>query len=285
MTNKYLLKPIAFLIIVLAAVSCIISISENDLYQDGEWINAQWLGQDIVTLFIAIPLLYVSQNRSLIRDQVKWRIVQSGILFYFAYTYTFFVFGAQLTFLYLFHLPVFGLSVIGLFISLMDLLNPKQALESQQGLLKIIIISYLLLMSLMITFLWVSDIIAHLTVPGHISDTPTGEPLLLVYSLDLAIIIPLMIMSAVGYWKDKQYGYRLTGVMLAKTSTLGFALMGMSLSLYLQDLSLDTFLIILWCIIGIVGTTLTVLFLKQLKETDSAVVKSAYRESYSGHLL
>ena len=204
-----------------------------------------------------------------------------GVLLYYAYTYTFFVFGTQLPFLYLLHLPIFGLSVIGLFISFMDLLDPKQELKSQPGLIKNIIISYLLLMSFMLTFLWMSDIIAHLTISGHTSDTPTGEPLLLVYSLDLAIVIPLMIIAAVGYWQRKQYGYKLIGVMLVKTSTLGAALMAMSLSLYLQNLSLDTFLIILWCIVGVVGTTLTLLFFKQLKNKNQIIDSSVYSEFYA----
>ena len=238
MASKLALSIITLLIIVLAVVCCLISIVNNDIYQDGEWINAQWLGQDIVTLLIATPLLYISRRRGLINHQLKWKIVLDGVLLYFVYTYTFFAFGAQLTFLYLFHIAIFGLSVIGLFIALMDLLNPMQILESQQGFVKHTIVGYLLLMSLMLIFLWMSDIIAHLTVPGHTSDTPTGEPILLVYSLDLAIIIPLMIIATVGYWQRKQYGYKLTGVMLVKTSTLGAALMAMSLSLYLQNFKL-----------------------------------------------
>ena len=280
MTSKPTLN-ITLLIVLLAAVSCFISTIKNDIYQDGEWSNAQWVGQDIVTLVIATPLLYIARNRGLVRNQLKWKIVLIGVLLYYAYTYTFFVFGTQLTFLYLLHLPIFGLSVIGLFISFMDLLDPKQELKSQPGLIKNIIISYLLLMSFMLTFLWMSDIIAHLTISGHTSDTPTGEPLLLVYSLDLAIVIPLMIIAAVGYWQRKQYGYKLIGVMLVKTSTLGAALMAMSLSLYLQNLSLDTFLIILWCIVGVVGTTLTLLFFKQLKNKNQIIDSSVYSEFYA----
>jgi hypothetical protein len=52
-----------YTIVVLTAVSCIISISNNGIYQDGEWANAQWLGQDIVSLFIALPLLIISHKK------------------------------------------------------------------------------------------------------------------------------------------------------------------------------------------------------------------------------
>ena len=65
MTSKPTLN-ITLLIVLLAAVSCFISTIKNDIYQDGEWITAQWLGQDIVTLVIATPLLYIARNRGLV---------------------------------------------------------------------------------------------------------------------------------------------------------------------------------------------------------------------------
>ncbi len=281
MTRKRTLKIITLFIVILAAISCFISVSYNDIYQDGEWINVQWLGQDIITLLIATPLLFLARSLGLTHQQLTWRIVLTGILLYYAYTYTFFVLGARLTFLYLFHLPIFGLSVIGMFISFLDLFNPKHILQSPSGLVKTIIIGYLLVISLMLTFLWMSEIIAHLTIPGHTSDTPTGDPLLLVYSLDLAIIVPLMIIAAVGYWQRKKYGYKLIGVLLVKTSTLGAALMAMSLSLYIQELIPDWFLMILWCIVGIGGTTLALLFFKQLKEKRRTLDSSVYGKIYA----
>ena len=41
--------------------------------------------------------------------------------------------------------------------------------------------------------------------------------------------------------------------------------MAMGISMYIQKLNPDTFLIVLWCVLGIIGTILTVWFLKQVK--------------------
>ncbi|NJB72192.1 hypothetical protein GGR42_002683 [Saonia flava] len=258
------LKYITFSILVLASISCAISIVNNDLYLDGEWANAQWLGQDIATLFVAIPLLLLSYQKSI--KTKKWETVLSGTLFYFVYTYSFFVFEAKLTFLYFFHLPIFSLSLIGLFISLKNTLAEKRKYVTKNNSIKRLVLVYLLLISGMLSFLWLSDIVSHITIPNYKSDTPSGEPLLIVYTLDLAIVIPLMMISVIGYYKNRQYGIKLIGVMLTKTSTLGIALMAMSLSMYLQKLSLDLFLAILWFSIGIIGTTLSLFFLKDLRE-------------------
>lgn len=52
-------------------ISCAISIFNNDIYQDGDWANAQWLGQDIVTLILALPLLLVSLSKGIVEESFK----------------------------------------------------------------------------------------------------------------------------------------------------------------------------------------------------------------------
>jgi hypothetical protein len=117
----------------------------------------------------------------------------------------------------------------------------------------------------MITVLWASDIFAHLTNPEHTSATPDGKAPLIIYSLDLAIVIPLMVASAVQLFQKNSRGLLLTGIILTKTSLLGFALMAMSLSMYVNNLNPEYFLIILWCTIGIAGTLLTWMYLRKLR--------------------
>jgi len=258
------LQIFTFLLAGLTLVSCLISISYNNFYQDGAWANAQWLGQDIVTLLLALPLLLISFHKGIKKEHEKWTMVYAGILLYYAYTYSFFMFVANLSILYLFHLPIFSLSVIGLFMICTKLFNQNLEYSFQKSKLKVIIITYLIMISLMILFIWLNDIFAHLSNPEHVSDTPNGEAPLIIYSLDLAIIIPLMISAAVLLYKKSTLGYILSGIILTKTSTLGFALMAMSISLYVQNLNPDIFLILLWSIIGIIGSTLSILYLKNL---------------------
>ncbi|KAA3637857.1 MAG: hypothetical protein DWQ02_06120 [Bacteroidetes bacterium] len=254
-----------FFIIVLVLFSGFISIAKNGIYQDGEWANAQWLGQDIVSVFLAVPLLFISYIQSYRIKNWKWQMVYTGALFYFVYTYAFFMFAAELTFLYLFHIPIFGLSLICLFWAFFDLFSNPEKITGSQKWAQRLIVSYLLLISLMLIIIWMTDIIQHLTDPLHQSDTPDGSAPLIIYSLDLAMAIPLMVIAAAGYAMDRQFGYKLTGVMLTKSTTLGFALMAMGLSMYIQKLNPDTFLIVLWCVLGIIGAVLTVWFLKQVK--------------------
>jgi hypothetical protein len=253
-----------YTIVVLTAVSCIISISNNGIYQDGEWANAQWLGQDIVSLFIALPLLIISHKKGAQTNNRKWSLLNTGILLYFSYTYSFYMFASKLTFLYLFQLPIFGLSIFGFVLSCIELYNQRLLISLHQKKLQNTIIIYLSLIALMLSFIWLNDIFAHLTDPEHQSDTTNGEAPLIIYSLDLALIIPLMFISAILQYKQTNWGYILSGIILTKTSTLGFALMAMATSMFFKNLNPDLFLIILWCIIGLIGAILTQLYLKNL---------------------
>lgn len=262
--RKKTLKYFTYLIFFLVLISCVISISNNAIYEDGEWANAQWLGQDIVTLFLAAPLLLISYFKGVKGNNSRWELVFSGILMYHAYSYAFYMFAAKLTFLYLFHAPVFGLSLIGLIISLIRVFSSPSEYSVSQPRIPWLVAGYLLSISLILAFLWSSDIISHLRNPMHTSDTPNGEAPLIIYSLDLALIVPLMIASALLLLRKNRSGYVLSGIMLIKTSILGFGLMAMAASLYLQELNPESFLVFLWCIIGLIGSMLCFLYLKNL---------------------
>jgi len=266
---KRTLLTFSILIAVLTLVSCSISIINNGIYQDGAWANAQWLGQDMVTLLLALPFLLISLSRGVQNSNWKWTLVHSGILLYFTYTYSFYMFAAELSFLYLLQVPIFGLAVIGMVISLIEIFKHDRVCSFKGRGLKITIIAYLLLISILIASLWIKDLVSHLADPNHLSDTPDGKAPLIIYSLDLALIIPLMLASAVLMAKNKTLGYILGGIILTKTSTLGFALMAMALSLYIQNLDPDYFLIILWSIIGVAGTILTLSYMKKLSVSDT----------------
>jgi small neutral amino acid transporter SnatA (MarC family) len=76
-----------------------------------------------------------------------------------------------------------------------------------------------------------------------------------------------MLASALLLAKGHRIGYHLGGIMLVKTSVLGFALMAMAVSMYLQGLNPDYFQVLLWCVIGLVGSSLSFFFLRGLKLT------------------
>ena len=250
------------LLLYLVIISCGITIPFNHIFQDGAWANAQWLGQDVVTLILLAPLLGWAQCRVFVQKDETMKYFLAGVLFYFAYIYAFYMFAAQLTIFYLLHLPIWGLSLFALFLALQDLFQGD--LQLQWSGKKWPIMVYLGFISIMLTIIWGSDIVAHLTDPAHTSDTPNGEAPLIIYSLDLALVIPMMILSILGLWRYSQWGIKLTGVILVKAATIGFTLLGMGAAMYFRDQDPEVGLMLLWAFLGIVGSLLVFLYHRNL---------------------
>ncbi|XLS30672.1 hypothetical protein ACJD0Z_07550 [Flavobacteriaceae bacterium M23B6Z8] len=246
-------------------ISTIIAILFNDIYIDGAWINAQWMGQDVVTLFIAVPILLISRYKALTKNCYRWDLVLTGTLFYLVYTYSFYTLVAGLTFLYLFHLVIFSLALFLLLVSVYRLTQKERVWNLSGWMTYNAVVVFFAFMSIVLSILWISDIISHLTISDFKSGTPDGKPPMIIYTLDLAIIIPLMIIAVMGNLKKHAYGIILSGVMLTMATIMGFSLSGMALSLYLHQLNTDTYLCILWLILALMGGIITILFMKNIK--------------------
>ncbi|GAB5525887.1 MAG: hypothetical protein Roseis2KO_37590 [Roseivirga sp.] len=259
------LGPLIWTLALLALIATLMGVVRNDFYQDDEWVRAQWLGQDAVTLAFGIPLLLLAAKKAIVSGQLIWELVLAGTLLYFSYTYTFYVFEANFTFLYFFHLPIFSLSLLCFFMVCHHILNARNHYAFTDRFSRFTIVFYLLLISAMLGWLWMKDLISHLTIEEFLSQTPDGEPPLVIYTLDLGVLIPLAVIACLLLLRNHALGLILTGIVLTKTFLLGFALMAMSLSMYWQGLDPDTFLIRLWSFVGLAGLMLSVVYLNKLR--------------------
>lgn len=268
------LSPLIGVLAVTALIATWIGVFRNDFYKDGEWINAQWQGQDLVTLIVAIPLLVIASKKAIFNRSLVWELVLAGVLFYFVYVYTFYVFEASFTFLYFFHLPVFSIALLCLFLVCHHILNARNDYAYTHNLSKFTISFFLLAVSTLLSWLWLEDLINHLTFEKFLSPTPDGEPPLIIYTLDLGIMIPLMVIAVFLFIKNYSLGLILIGVMLIVSFLLGFALMAMSTSMYLQNLDPDPMLIVIWSMIGLAGLLLSIVYLNRLEVYPTVVGKN-----------
>jgi hypothetical protein len=259
------LGPLTGLLIVLSTIASVIGITNNTLYMDEAWANAQWLGQDWVTLLIAIPLLLFSSWKVILKQSLVWELVLAGVLFYLLYVYTFFVFEAGFSPLYFIHLPIFSVSLLCLFVVFHHMLNAKNNYAYRHKLTLTTIIGYFLLLSILLSWLWLQDLIKHITIDGYLSDTPDGQPPMVIYSLDLGIIMPMMVIASILLIYNHSLGLIMTGVMLTTSFLISLALMAMSMSLYIKDFDLDYLLTLIWGLIALAGLSLLIVYLNRLE--------------------
>jgi hypothetical protein len=212
----------------------------------------QILGQDLITLVLGVPLMLgcvkLSQQGSL-----KGLLLWPGMLFYFAYSYYFYVVGVKFNALFWAYIAIVALSIyclLGLLLQLqwIDLRHHMSRRTPVRP-----IAAFLLAMAGMFTALWFGLTLSKLLA---------GESLNLierqVIALDGMVLLPLMFMGGWLLWRRHAWGYLLAGILLTKLATLGFTLLVNTGLLLLWHQPVDLVQTILFAIImvgALVGLT------------------------------
>ncbi len=187
------------------------------LYRDSDFIRTAWLGNDLVTLAVAVPILVIALLLSK-RGSERAQLVWMGLLGYMFYNYAFYLFGAAFNGFFLIYVALFALSIYALAFGLFQLdVNGVSKKFSERTPVKWISI-YLLFISLPLGVIEGSQCINFLFT-GKIPEPPA-----LIFALDLSIVVPNTALAAVLLWRRKPWGYVLGSMMLVKAFIYGVVL-------------------------------------------------------------
>ena len=95
-------------IAILAALTSIGGLLRPDLYRDNLFVKTTWLGNDAVTLFIAVPILIAALVYSA-KGSSKGQLIWMGMLDYMLYNYAFYLFGAAFNVFFLLYAALLAL--------------------------------------------------------------------------------------------------------------------------------------------------------------------------------
>ena len=186
------------------------------LYRDNAFVRTAWLGNDLITLFIAVPAMVTAlalYQRGVQRALFIW----IGLLGYMLYNYAFYLFGAHfneffLLYVALFILPVYALILL---LSALDIENlGRQFAEKtpvrwiSAALLFIVVPLSLMEISQTVQFIRTG------TLPSTIVET--ASPTSIVFALDLSLVVPAMYLAAWLLWQRRAWGCLLGMFMLIK---------------------------------------------------------------------
>lgn len=175
--------------------------------------NAQ--GTDMVILFVALPALVISMlltARGSLRAQIFW----AGTLSYTLYNAVLFTFAVAFNPLFLLYIATLSLALWSL-VALLAQVDVESIRAYFAPTLPVrAFAGYLLLISVLFFFIWLTQIIPALfepTTPAFLHGTNMlTSP---VHVLDLGFALPLSILGAVQLWQRKGWGYFLVGLMLS----------------------------------------------------------------------
>jgi hypothetical protein len=223
---------------------------------------AQQQGNDVVTLFVAIPLLIVA-SRMTFRGSLRGRLLLTGTLGFFLYTYLSMCMLTAFNALFLVYVAIFGVSLYGLILCMMSFDLAALPQHFSERLPRSRIAGLLFLIGGFLTIAWLGKVLNPLlkNVPPVLDNTTT----FVIQAMDLALIVPLAILSGVLLLRRSAWGYLLTSVFVLKAIALGLAVSAMVVNMTLAGTPEGAGIAVPFLVITALNLAAAVVLLKSVK--------------------
>jgi hypothetical protein len=183
------------------------------VYRDLAWIRAAWLGNDVVTLLVGVPLLaggLVAAHRGSVRGELLW---YAGLA-YGVYNYAYYLFGAALNAVFPLFVAAFVGSVWALAVSLGTADVPGIAASFGPRTPVRTVAGYMGLTGFGLGVAWLAQW-AGLVFAGKVPSIG-ADAFRLIASLDLSVVVPLMLVGAFLLGRRQPWGYTLAAIATVK---------------------------------------------------------------------
>nr|WP_277410219.1 hypothetical protein [Natrinema longum] len=213
--------------IVLVGVATTVGLFVPGFYRDAPVLLPQVYGQDLLTLFVALPVFAVALYYAA-RGSLRGYIVWLGVDGYLLYTYASYAFMTAFNELYLVYTTLLWLTLVT-FVGGIVRLDATEVKRAAGDLSVRPYVGFQVLLAVLVAFLWLAEVlpaIAAGTTPPCVAEA--ALPTSVIYSLDLGIIVPAFLLTAYWLRKRRAWGYAFTAVLLVKAATLGLAVLAMA---------------------------------------------------------
>jgi MYXO-CTERM domain-containing protein len=193
-----LTAPIAILLAIAAGSELLF---DGVFRGDATNLVAQAIGQDYVTLAVALPVLVISAVFAS-RGSERARLVWLSALAYVLYTYAIYAFHVRFNPLFLIYVALLGFSLYALIGGLATTnFEAVKARFTQRTPVKATSV-FLTVMTVLFYLVWLSEVVPAMAggeVPRSVADagTPTGST----HVLDMAWVLPAMGLTALWLWR------------------------------------------------------------------------------------
>lgn len=235
------------------------------VYRDNLLIASVWKGNDLVTLFVACPLLLYTLlhlHKGFLKVQVLWL----GVTWYFVYNYFFYLYGAAFNVLFIFYILIVILSLLSFIFGLVDLVisiktNLYLSLSKRTLLISR---SFLIFFSTLMGLAWIALSISYWftqTVPLAITQTdhPTG----VIFATDLIFLVTPLLLSATFLFKKHLLGVLLTPIILVKCVLYPLVFVASGIIVYLNTQVYDV-LTPIYLLLGLASLWVLLRFTREL---------------------
>lgn len=227
---------------------------------------SQEIAQDIVTLFIGVPLL-IAASVLATRGSLRGKLLLAGTLGYFLYTYTAMSTLTAYNELFLVYVGLMSLSLFGFVLALTSIDIAALPARFSSTFPRRIIAGFALFLGAMLILLWLK-----LIVPPLLAGTPPdglySYTTLVIQAMDLGFIAPAAILTGILLLRREPLGFLLSSVVLILGFTMGAALLAMSVGQILAGVQVDAVTVLIFTALSTVDMGLTAWLLRSIVEVS-----------------
>jgi hypothetical protein len=258
---------LSVLIAFLVTITSLLGIFFKKTYsRETEAWAVQAIGQDCANLIVVIILLISTYHVA--KKSLKAYLLWLGTFIYIIYAFSIYAFFIHFNFLFLAYVLIFGLSFytpVGGLIGT-DISNYSKIFLSNTKAKSVSVL--LMAIGILFVLLWLSEIIPNI-LSDKIPDSliKTGLWVNPVHVLDLAFLLPAMIITSVLLWRKKMLGFLLAVPLLVFSVTMGIGIIILFVISSKKGMPSSLPAGIIIGVIVFISTYFSYLFLKELKDT------------------
>jgi hypothetical protein len=208
----------------------------------------------------------------IIKGNKKALFIWSGTAIYIVYSYILYCFAVHFNFLFLVYCAILGLSVYALIYYSIIMSGAAVADWFDEHTPIKTISVYLIVIAVLFYFIWLGEIIPALfnnETPKSI--TESGLLTNPVHVLDIALVLPALIVIAVALRKRKAIGYIFAPAVLIFCMLMALAIGGMIVFMKIKGFETDLTIAGIFAIVTIFSLILIVFLLEKMKDQSSGV--------------
>jgi hypothetical protein len=273
------IKILRILTILLSVSLVIVSVAgaflPGSYARDSASLGAQGVGQDLVNLFVAVPVLLLTFYHTA-RGRRVASLLYGGTLFYIMYSFIIYCFGIFFNHLFLLYCLTLSLSLFAFILFFSDMMFQKIEgwfTGAPVGAISV----YILVVALIFYVLWLSSIIPAI-IQNELPRDVADNNLLVspVHVIDLVFALPGLIIGALLIRKKRGPGYLITSIALVFMVLLTLALAAMVVSLVVKGINEDFTVAIVFAVLSITSVVFSFLLFRSV--IPSSIAKKDINE-------
>lgn len=246
-----------------------VQLQGKGLYKfDSVSVAAQGIASDLITLIVGVPLLLASSYFTS-RGSFKAKLLFTGTLGYFLYTYMSYTFLWMYNPLFLIYVALMSLSFYAFVIMMTSFELSSIVTHFKEGLPVRYIGGFQVFIGVMLLLLWLGKIIPTISYDNVLAVTaPVGlehYTTLVIQGMDLGFIVPTAFLSGILIIKRKPLGYLLSAVVTLKGITMLTAITAMMINMVLSDVAVSPVEVVIFLIFDLLAIGALVQLLRNVK--------------------